>query len=228
MNTQQIIILLGAPGAGKGALSSLCIEKLSCKQLSTGDECRKHRSEGTQIGKEIDFAIKSGRLVSDSVIIDMVGKWLENSIQDTQCIILDGFPRTTPQAEGLLELLKQECFANFKLHIIQLVLEDQKIIDRLSSRIVCTNKSCQAVYSKLYDRFKPRVDGVCDSCGALLARRDDDAPETIAERLRTYHHHVKALLDFYQGVGCKVVLLNADQPAQKVFEDFLDIVGSRS
>ncbi len=227
MSTKQIIILLGAPGVGKGALSSLCVEKLSCKQLSTGDECRKHRSEGTQIGKEIDFAIKSGRLVSDNVIIDMVDKWLEVTIQDTSCIILDGFPRTAPQAEGLLTLLKQESYADFKLHIIQLVLEDQKIIDRLSSRIVCTNKSCQAVYSKLYERFKPRVDGVCNHCGAPLVRRDDDAPETIAERLKTYHHHVKALLDFYQGVGCKVTILNADQPAQKVFEDFLRIVDSR-
>lgn len=223
MSTKSIVIFLGAPGVGKGALSRLCVEKLGWKELSTGNECRKHRSEGTKIGQEIDFAIKSGKLVADDVIIDMVAEWLKENISLTSAVILDGFPRTTPQAQGLVDLLEQKEFGSLRLHVFQLVLSDEKIVERLSSRLVCTEKTCQAVYSTVYDQFKPKIEGVCDLCGSTLVCRDDDNPDTIRERLRTYHYHAQALLDFYKNSGYKIEIIDVDQPAQKVFEGFLNV-----
>jgi adenylate kinase len=223
LSTKQVFIFLGAPGVGKGALSSLCVEKLAWKELSTGNECRKHRSEGTKIGQEIDFAIKSGKLVSDDVIIDMVAGWVEENISLTTAVILDGFPRTVPQAQGLIDLLGHEGFGSLRLHIFQLVLSDEKIVERLSSRMMCTNKACQAVYSTMSDEFKPKVEGVCNLCGSKLIRRDDDNPDTIRERLRTYHYHAQALLDFYEKAGYKTKIIDADKPAGQVFENFVSL-----
>lgn len=223
MSTKQIFVFLGAPGAGKGALSRACVKKLGWKELSTGNECRKHRSEGTKIGQEIDFAIKSGTLVSDSVIIDMVAQWIEENIDSTQAVILDGFPRTVLQGQGLIKLLEHEGFGDLKLHIFQLMLNDEVIVKRLSSRLVCTNKSCQSVYSTLVGALKPEKEGICDVCKGDLIRRDDDNPETIRERLRTYHHHAQALLDFYKKEGYEVGRIDADQSPDKVFENFLAV-----
>lgn len=225
MSKKQVFVFLGAPGVGKGALSSLCVKKLGWKQFSTGDECRKHRSEGTEIGREIDFAIKSGKLVSDDVIIDMVAQWLKENEKDAPAVILDGFPRTVSQAQGLIELLSMENFSHLNLQLVKLALNDEVIVKRLSSRLMCENKSCQAVYSTLADDFKPKVEGVCDRCGSALIQRDDDKVETIRERLKTYHHHVKALLDFYKNAGYEIKVIDADQPSLEIFENFLTAVG---
>lgn len=223
MSIKQIFIFLGAPGAGKGALSRSCVKNLGWKVFSTGDECRKHRSEGTKIGQEIDFAIKSGKLVSDDVIIDMIAQWIEKNTQLTSAIILDGFPRTVAQAQGLLDVLKSKEAEKLSLRIFQLNIEDEDIVKRLSSRLVCTNKACQAVYSTLLNTFKPKQENVCDLCGSPLARRDDDNPVTIRERLRTYHYHAQALLDFYKKEGYEIGQINADQSPEQVFENFLTV-----
>lgn len=223
MSIKQVFVFLGAPGAGKGALSRLCVEKLGWKELSTGNECRKHRSEGTKIGQEIDFAIKSGTLVSDDVVIDMVSQWIKKNISSTMAVILDGFPRTIAQAQGLIDVLKSEDKDDLRLHVVQLILDDEKIIKRLSSRVMCTNKSCQAVYSTLSENLKPKKVDVCDVCGNVLMRRDDDNPETIRERLRTYHYHAQALLDFYKKEKYVVDQLDVDQLPEQVFENFLTV-----
>lgn len=223
MSTKQIFVFLGAPGAGKGALSHACVKKLGWKELSTGNECRKHRSEGTKIGQEIDFAIKSGTLVSDDVIIDMVSQWIEENVNSTSAVILDGFPRTVAQAQGLINLLKHEELGVLRLNVFQLMLDDEVIVKRLSSRKLCTNKSCQAVYSTLVDSLKPKQEGICDLCQGKLITRDDDNPETIRERLRTYHYHAQALLDFYKEEGYVIGQINVDQLPEKVFENFLTV-----
>lgn len=223
MSTKHVFIFLGAPGAGKGALSHACVKNLGWKELSTGNECRKHRSEGTKIGQEIDFAIKSGTLVADDVIIDMVAQWIEKNVGSTLAIILDGFPRTVPQAQGLVSLLEHESFGSLSLRVFQLKLDDEVIVKRLSLRRVCTNKSCQSVYSTLVDSLKPKQEGVCDLCQGKLITRDDDNPETIRERLRTYHYHAQSLLDFYKKEGYEIGQIDADQSPNKVFENFLTV-----
>ena len=113
-STKKIIVFLGAPGSGKGALSRLCIESFGWKQLSTGNLCRKHVSEGTALGQQIDFALKSGTLVSDDVIIAMGREWIEQEIEGAEGLILDGFPRTVVQATGFLKFFDEK-YAHVKL-----------------------------------------------------------------------------------------------------------------
>ena len=221
---QQIFIFLGAPGSGKGTLARMCVDTLHWKQLSTGDLCRKHIAEGTLLGAEIDFAIKSGTLVSDSVIIDMVGQWLEKEITLETSIILDGFPRTVPQAEGFVKLMKNK-LGNVRLRVIRFVIPDDVVIKRLSSRVVCSNRDCQRTFSSdPASSFLPKKSGVCDVCGFLLKEREDDKAETIALRLDGYHHHVEHLMNFYTKAGYAIEDISWQVSSEQVFKEFLMLV----
>ena len=222
--SKQIFIFLGAPGSGKGSLAYACVDKLHWKQLSTGDLCRKHIVEGSVLGQEIDFAIKSGTLVSDDVIIDMVGQWLNEETLLNTSIILDGFPRTVPQAEGFIKLIKSN-FAAIPLRIVHFVISDEVVIKRLSSRLICSNKDCQRSYSSNeISQFFPKNLGKCDKCGATLKSRDDDRPEAIASRLEGYHYHIGALMDFYKKSGYVVEHILGNASSEQVFEEFLKLV----
>lgn len=225
MSIHQIVVFLGAPGSGKGALSHYCVANFGWKQLSTGNLCRKHRAEGTELGRQIDFALKSGTLVSDEVIIDIVTDWIGQEIENAQGIILDGFPRTVVQAKGFLEFLKNKSLHN-KLVLVELQVPDQEIIERLSSRLVCTNKTCQAVFSNRTDALKPRQEGVCDYCGFDLAQRDDDKQEVIASRLITYHQHRDDLVHFYENAGHNVCTLDGNKDNAEVFKNFTSYVNA--
>lgn len=222
---KSIIILIGPPGSGKGTISRLCIEKLGCAQLSTGNLCRKEIAEGTEIGKQIDFALKSGKLVSDSLISEMVEDWLFEKRDAGQAIILDGYPRTVAQANRLHELLQHD-LTDYAVYIIRLHISDEAIIARLFGRYVCENRECQAVYSALKDSpLAPKKDMVCDICSHPLIRRKDDKEDSIKERLITYHQHEQALLDFYASKGQLVIDFDADRPFNQLFGEFEQLVG---
>lgn len=222
---QKIFIFLGAPGVGKGALSRMAAEKFGWKQLSTGDLCRKHIAEGTVLGQEIDFAIKSGKLVSDAVIIEMVKDWLSNQIKLGSTVILDGFPRTVVQAEGFLNIMKNEIFVHNALIVVEFVLDDEVIIKRLSSRLVCSNNACQKVYSALHDSLKSHEEGICDVCGSILIQRADDRECVVRDRLKIYRTHVQALKQFYENHDIPLVVVSSDQQIDLVFDAFLSAVG---
>ncbi len=222
-STKKIIVFLGAPGSGKGALSRLCIENFGWKQLSTGNLCRKHVSEGTLLGQQIDFALKSGTLVSDDVIIDMGKQWIEQEIESTDALILDGFPRTVVQATGFLKFF-DENYDKVKLIIVELRVPDHEIIERLSARWVCSNKSCQAVFSARIEKLKPRTPGVCDFCSSFLIQRNDDKVEVVAARLATYHLHCEKLTSFYKNAGYVVHVIDGNRGSMEVFESFLNHV----
>ncbi len=226
MKTKQVVVFLGAPGSGKGALSRLCTEKFGWKQLSTGNLCRKHRAEGSELGKQIDFALKSGTLVSDEVIIDIAAQWVDQELQDSASIILDGFPRTVVQAEGFLKFLAAE-HPEAKLIIVELRVPDHEIVERLSSRLVCVEKSCQAVFSQRVEELKPLKENVCNFCNASLVQREDDKAEVIAARLATYHQHRDSLINFYQNAGYVVHVMDGDRGNAEVFETFLKHVSTR-
>ncbi len=217
---RQIIIFLGAPGSGKGTLSRMCVDKLNWKQLSTGDVCRQHVQAGTEIGKEIDFTIKSGKLVRDSVIIDMVAQWLFTQVNDVDSVILDGFPRTVVQAQSFIDMM-HESFKDVSLKIYQLNVPDSEIVDRLSSRVVCSNKECQAIYSDRVLGKEEWHSKKCDVCGHSLTKRNDDAPEKIYARLENYHFHIGQLLEFYRNMGFQVVDIDADIPTEEIFQEIL-------
>jgi len=223
MNTKsKIFVLVGPPGSGKGSFSNLCIKEFGWKQLSTGNLCRKHIAKKTEIGKQIDFVLKSGKLVSDSIIIDMVNQWLEEQLDLGETVILDGYPRNLKQAEALQKFLGQEeAYKSVVCKVVEFVVSDDTVINRLCSRAICENKECQAVYSLVEgSSLNPKKDMECDVCSSSLYIRPDDKPDAVKERLRIYHEHADALLDFYREKGFKILELGASGSLADIFESF--------
>ena len=183
-------ILLGAPGAGKGTQAEIICEKLSIPTISTGNIIREAMKNGTEMGLKAKAAVESGALVSDDVVIGIIRERLAQS--DCQNgFILDGFPRTIPQAEALDALgVEIDC-------VLDIDVKDEAIAARLGGRCVCPK--CGASYHIEYK--KPSKDGVCDACGEALIQRKDDAPETVLDRLNVYHEQTEPLKDYYRGTG---------------------------
>ncbi len=170
---KDLIVFIGPPGAGKGSLSQLCTSQFGWMQLSTGFLCRKHIAEQTPIGKQIDFSMKSGKLVDDALIVQMVEEWLVAHASEYHGIILDGFPRTVTQAQALAALLSKKV-PFCRLNVVRLTACDTTIVERLASRFVCENKDCQKVYSVADGALQPHKMGKCDDCSSSLVRRSDD------------------------------------------------------
>lgn len=220
-NLRQIVIFLGAPGSGKGTLSRVCVERLGWKQLSTGDLLRQHVEAQTEVGKEIDFVIKSGMLVQDNLIIDIVVQWLLTEVGGAQVVILDGFPRTLAQAKSFINVISKS-FQGVAVNIYRLVVPDAQIVDRLSSRIVCSNKECQAIYSTRRLGESQWQVMPCHICGAVLTKREDDASEKIQARLVSYYRHVDQLLEYYRSIGCEVIDIDATGSSEQVFQTLME------
>ena len=191
------IIMLGAQGTGKGTVAGIISEQTNWPQISTGDIFRKNISEQTELGIEADKFISKGNLVPDEITVPMV----ENRLKEADAIngaILDGFPRTIAQAEKLDEMLAK---AGKKVDlVVNLVTPYEEIIDRMITRRVCTNQDCKATYNtKLHP---PKVEGVCDKCGAELKQRKDDSdPEAINKRLEIYEEQTSPLVEYYKNKG---------------------------
>lgn len=188
------LIILGAPGSGKGTTATVLREKYSLAHISTGDIFRANIKNGTPLGVEAKSYIDKGALVPDSVTIRMVEDRLAQD--DTKNgYILDGFPRTLAQAQALDEILAKS--GSSIDAVLSIVVDDEIIKDRVSSRRVC--EKCGASYNV---RFKPtKVEGVCDECGGKVVQRADDTAETVAARLETYYKNTKPLIDFYEARG---------------------------
>lgn len=220
----KVFIFIGPPGAGKGSLSKLCSQRRGWKQLSTGNLCRKHIAEETAIGKEIDLIIKSGKLIGDDLITQMVAQWLEESMDVTSGIILDGYPRTLAQARLFGDMIKNK-FPHIKPEVVGLSIPDEKVIKRLSARFVCQNAHCQAVYSAIPGSSQePRRKSVCDDCSSPLIKRDDDSDGTVYKRIMIYRKHENELLNYYRSTGQKLIELDADRPLDDLYDDFIQVV----
>lgn len=184
------IIMLGAPGAGKGTIASQMSERYNIPHISTGDIFRANIKNGTELGKLAKSYIDKGALVPDDVTINMT----MDKLRSDECksgFILDGFPRTINQAEGLSKALKE---MNSKIDFVLLVeASDDLIAKRLCGRRVC--EKCGETYHVEY--LPPKVDGICDKCGGKLIIRKDDSAEVISDRLKTYHVQTSPLIDFY-------------------------------
>lgn len=188
------LVLLGAPGAGKGTQAKKLIEKYGIPQISTGDILRKAVADGTPLGKEAKSYMDRGELVPDKVVIGLIEERLKEG--DTQKgYILDGFPRNTAQAETLDRLLNDLGMSlDFALSV-DVPRED--LLKRLTGRRTC--KNCQQMYNIYYS--PPRKDGICDKCGGALFQRDDDKEETIRRRLDVYDAQTAPLIDYYKKKG---------------------------
>lgn len=194
------LILMGPPGSGKGTLASDLVKQYDVPHISTGDIFRKHIAEKTQLGVAVTNYIQRGALVPDNLTIDMVKDRLEQP-DCAKGFLLDGFPRTIPQAEALdgLPVIKQ----NALTAVLNLVVRDETILKRLSGRRHCS--VCGQGYNLVY--MPPRREGICDRCGGEIKQRPDDQEETVKERLMVYKKQTEPLIDYYKAKG---LLLDLD------------------
>ena len=192
----MIIIMLGAPGTGKGTVAGLLQEKLEIKQVSTGDIFRKNIKEGTELGKLAEQYISKGELVPDDVTIKIVKDRLAEPDVE-KGIILDGFPRTVKQAEELDKILAEK--GKKVDRVINLTTPEEEIIERIVNRRICSNQECKAVYNLTLN--PPTQEGMCDKCGSELIRRKDDTEETVKSRLKTYFKQTSPLVEYYEKQG---------------------------
>lgn len=189
------LILLGAPGAGKGTQAERISERFQIPTISTGERLRAAMKEGTELGKRAQSYMESGALVPDEVVIGIIKEYL-SSDSCKNGFILDGFPRSIPQAEAL-DAMGVELDA-----VLSIEVADEKIVERMSGRRVCTE--CGSTYHVIYTPTK--VSGVCDKCGTELTIRKDDAPETVLSRLETYHNITEPLKEFYSKKGLLITV----------------------
>lgn len=188
------IILLGAPGAGKGTQAKIISEKLNVPHISTGDIFRANIKGNTPLGIRVKEYMDRGDLVPDELTVEIVKDRLGNS-DCAKGFILDGFPRTIPQAEYLDNVLRE---MGINLDVaLQIEVKDEEIIDRMSGRRVCTN--CGATYNVVFN--PPKVEGICDVCKTPVIQRADDSAETVLNRLETYHKQTQPLIDYYKAAG---------------------------
>lgn len=187
------IVMLGAPGSGKGTIGKILSKDMNLAHISTGDIFREQISNKTELGKQAESYISKGALVPDNVTIKMVETRLsEVDVKDGA--ILDGFPRTAVQAEALKNFLEENNPMQKRI-AIELDVPDEEIIKRIVNRVTCSNKECGAIYN-LQTR-PPKQEGICDICGSALTKRADDNEETVAKRLKVYHENAKDLIEFY-------------------------------
>ena len=187
------IIMLGAPGTGKGTIGNEICKKYNLEHVATGDIFRDEIKRQTELGKKANEYISKGELVPDEVTINMV----KGKLDTLNNVLLDGFPRTIMQAESLKEYLESK--GEKITAVINLVVPDEDLIKRTSSRIICSNKECGASYNTIF--MPPKQEGVCDKCGAKLIKRKDDEPETIKQRLEVYYENTKPLIEYYENEG---------------------------
>ena len=209
------IILLGAPGAGKGTQAELLVEKLSIPAISTGNMLREAMANGTELGKKAKKFMDEGSLVPDELILGIVA----DRVAQPDCqngFILDGVPRTLAQAEALEE-------KGVKIdHVVSIEVDDSEIEGRMTGRRVCSK--CGASYHIVANPTK--IEGKCDLCGSEVAIRKDDTPETVQKRLAVYHAQTEVLKDFY--AERKLLrLVNGDQAITKITDEILDSIGAR-
>ena len=211
------IIMLGAPGAGKGTQAKKIAEKCGIPHISTGDIFRANIKNGTELGKKAKTYMDQGLLVPDELVCDLV----VDRIQQDDCkkgYILDGFPRTIPQAESLDKAL--QAIGEKMDYAIDVEVPDENIVKRMGGRRACVG--CGATYHLVYAPTKK--EGICDACGGELILRDDDKPETVQKRLGVYHEQTQPLIDYYKNQG---ILREVDGAVdmEDVFKEILNILG---
>lgn len=212
------LVLVGPPGAGKGTQAEFIAAHLAVPKISTGDIFRANVAAGTPLGVEARRYMDSGQLVPDEVTINMVRERLADP-DAADGFLLDGFPRTVPQASALDKLLA-DLGVGLDL-ILELVVEADEVIRRLSGRRTC--RGCGKIWHVIFD--PPSQEGSCDRCGSELYQRDDDKPETVSERLRVYARDTAPLVDFYAAQG-KLVGIDATGPVEDVTVRAIDALRS--
>lgn len=212
------LIMLGAPGAGKGTQAKMIAEKYNIPHISTGDIFRANIKEGTELGKKAKSYMDAGGLVPDELVVDLV----VDRVGQEDCkngYVLDGFPRTIPQAESLDAALAKT--GDKVDYAINIEVPDQNIIDRMGGRRACVG--CGATYHIV--NIPPKKEGVCDKCGENLILRDDDKPETVKKRLEVYHEQTEPLIKYYKAKNAEVEI-DGTMEMNDVFNAIVKLLGA--
>lgn len=205
------IIFIAPPAAGKGTQSNMLKEKFGYNHISTGDMLREAINSGSEIGKEVKNIIDKGELVSDDLIIKLVKDKLTSL--EGKPFILDGFPRTLNQAESLDKILTDDYI------VIYLDLDESEAINRITGRLTC---NCGKSYNVNIDKLKPKVDGICDNCGSILIKRDDDNVESFKVRFKTFLDNTDSILKYYEDKE-KLIKIDVNKDVQDIFESILEV-----
>ena len=214
MSEQQIIILLGPPGAGKGTQAVRIAERLGLAHVATGDLFRENLSKGTELGQRAKGFMEAGKLVPDELVLEM----LFDRVSKPDCAggyLLDGFPRTLPQAKALSERL-----AGQPVQTISLEVPDDQLVERASGRLLC--KGCSHIHHATFS--PPMTDGVCDAWGGELYRRKDDDPEVVRQRLVVFHQETQPMIDYYREQG-SLQVVDGTQSPDDVFAALTALLG---
>ena len=210
------LILLGAPGAGKGTQAELLMQHLGIPSISTGNMLREAMANGSELGKQVKQCMDEGKLVSDDLVLSLVAE----RTSEPDCkngFILDGVPRTLSQAEAL------DAAGIIVDYVISIEIDDSVIEGRMTGRRVCPQ--CGSSYH--VDNNPPKSEGICDNCGTQLVIRKDDAPETVRDRLAVYHARTEVLKDYYTKQG-KIRIVNGDQSMRDTHRDILEAIGAKA
>ena len=212
------ILIIGAPGTGKGTMSEKLIEKYGIVHVSTGDMLRESVKNGTEVGKKAHGYMERGELVPDEVIHDIILERFAQKDMDNG-ILMDGYPRTLAQAEDLDSILaslgkKVDC-------VLNLELDEKILIERITGRRTCPN--CKAIYH--IKNMPPKVEGVCDKCGSELEQRKDDTKETAVSRISVYEESTAPLIDYYTGTGA-LRNFNAEKDPDELLKDIVTELGA--
>jgi len=213
LKNKKFVVLLGAPGAGKGTQSKVILEHLQLSHLSTGDLFRHHIKNNTDLGKQVISYLQHGELVPDEITIDLVEKALQDE-KYTGGALLDGFPRNIPQAEALSKIAEN---VGARIMAVLIDVPEEKLVFRISGRLTCQAQG--HTYHKVFKR--PQVAGVCDLDGSELYQREDDKEELVSRRVWVYTEQTKPLLDFYQQKGL-LKIIDGNRPVSDVAKDVLN------
>ena len=205
------IIFIAPPAAGKGTQSNMLKEKFGYNHISTGDMLREAINSGSEIGAEVKNIIDKGELVSDDLIIKLVKDKLASL--EGKPFILDGFPRTLNQAKSLDEILTDDYI------VIYLDLDESEAINRITGRLTC---NCGKSYNVNIEELKPKVDGICDNCGSILIKRDDDNVESFKVRFKTFLDNTDSILKYYEDKE-KLIKIDVNKDVQDIFESILEV-----
>jgi adenylate kinase len=210
----MIVILLGPPGSGKGTQAKMMVEKYKIPQISTGDILRAEVKKGSELGLKAKAIMDAGQLVSDDIILGII----ENRISEQDCkpgFILDGFPRTLPQADGLKKLLAKKKLRLNK--VINIKVDEEEVVKRISGRWTC--KSCEEIFNTYTKPEKKK--GKCDKCGGELYQRDDQKEAVVRDRMKVYKQQTEPLIKYYTKEGM-VMDIDGLQEIDAVFADIVD------
>ncbi len=215
----MIVIMLGAPGTGKGTVGNLLAQKLKIPHISSGEIFRSYIHDADEIGDQVKAYVQEGKLVPDELTIQLLEKRLSEPDTQNGCI-LDGYPRTVVQAESLDNLLQSQ---GRKVKVaVNLSLSDDEIVDRISKRRTCPNPDCREIYN--LDFRKPKVENICDNCGTKLIIREDDNEQTVRKRLENYHNISENLIEFYKNKDI-LYTVKLNNESNKVSSDIAEEIG---